>query len=991
MYNWLTTTIIGTATDKIRGPYGLFLQRLPGIARNGLGLIVLLIVLLIGLPALAEDRVTIALADFHQEVLTTRDGLPHNSINAIAQTPEGFLWFATWEGLVRFNGRRFRLFERGSETGLPDSGLRHLSTTDGGHLLVAGARGGVSLFDGHEWRAMPPAPAMITHALLSDDSRLWLATEGGGLIERRRVAIDQWQEITHLPGSSVNVVISHAERVWVGTSNGLKQLNPVDGALINQFNGLPSGPVFSLAIDSRDRLLVGTEQGLFVNTTVGFEPLNDGLAGVAISTVLVEPEGSIWLGTVNRGLFRWSDLGLEMLDTSAGLPNNRVLAIHRDSEDSLWIGTNGGLLRLREAPFVTATRSDGLAGDYVRSVLPTPQGLVVATSEGVSQQQDNRFIELTDRDSPLGLSTLSLGYQNPGTLLLGTHTEGLLVWRDNQIIHRFDRDHGLPSNEVRAVAVDDEIIWAGTAVGLARIQNDEIAVFGVADGLPGDYVIALQIDLDRRLWIGTGTGLALFDGEDFQIIPIRQHDQAQYAFGITPDPDLQFLWVSTDRGLIRVDIESLDTALIGRTAGLPIDKLFQVVADSADNLWLSSNRGVIRISREQAQAVASGQQQTLDLEIYGEGDGMLSAQANGGSNPAAVWYGGRVWVATAKGLTSVDPNRLTRYAETPVPVVIESFQADRASFPLTQSPIVPAGTNRVVIQYAGLGYIMPQRIRYRTLLQPFDQQWIERDQQSIAEYTNLPPGKYQFQVEASYPQGDWIGESASLSFQIEPLFWQRRISWLMAAGLIAIAFGLSIRLRLRRLRIQAVNLRQQVEQKTDALKRQAEDFAHQARVDQLTGLANRRAFDEWLASEFRTTVERGQILSLAVMDIDHFKQVNDRWTHIAGDKVICKIADVLKQHTRSADQAARWGGEEFTLLFSGTAERDAAAICERIRQAIASLDLGEITNDRSITASFGVCDSSNVNNYEDLLRHADHALYLAKQNGRNRVVIYADT
>jgi len=971
-----------------RGPFGLFSHQLLGTASIGIGLIALLS----GTLSPAVASATAPLSDYHREVLSTRDGLPHNSINAIAQTPEGYLWFATWEGLARFNGRRFRIFERGSETGLPDSGLRHLRNTHNGHLLVAGARGGVSLFDGHDWQALPPAPAMVTHTYLKDDHRLWLATEGAGLIERRRSNQDDpWQDITHLPESSVNVVFHHADQVWFGTSNGLSRLDPATGTLFERVSDRSTGPVFCLTADHNDRLLVGTEQGLFVLTPAGLQLLSDELAGVAISTLLVDADGVIWLGTVNRGLMRWSDLGLEVLDTSAGLPNNRVLALHRDSEDSLWVGTNGGLMRLRQAPFVTTTRDDGLAGNYVRAVLPTPQGLVVATSEGVSRQQGDRFVELTDQGAPLRWSTLSLAHTGADTLLLGTHTDGLLVWNDNQIIERIDRRHGLPSNEVRAIAVDGEQVWAGTAAGLARIRNDEVSVYGVAEGLPGDYLMALQIDRYRRLWIGTGTGLALFDQGEFKPVPIDQHDQAQYAFGITPDPDPRFMWISTDRGLIRADIDSLETALIGRSSGFPIDKLFQVVPDETGNLWLTSNRGVIRISRTAAHAVADGDQQSLDYEIYGEGDGMLSAQANGGSNPASAWYDGRVWIATARGLASVDPNRLTHYAETPVPVVIESLQADLQSLPLNQNPIVPAGTNRVVIQYAGLGYVMPQRIRYRTLLEPFDRQWVEREQQSIAEYTNLPPGEYHFRVEASYPQGDWIGDAASLSFEIEPLFWQRRISWLIAAILLATAIGLTIRLRLRRLRIQAANLRQQVDQKTDALKRQAEDFAHQARVDQLTGLANRRAFDEWLAQEFRTTVERGQILSLVVMDIDHFKQVNDQWTHIAGDKVICKIAEVLKRHTRNADQAARWGGEEFTLTFSGTSARDAAVICERIRQAIASLDFGEITNNSPITASFGVCDSSSADNYEDLLRHADQALYQAKQTGRNRVVIHNET
>lgn len=952
----------------------------------------LLLLLLPGAAARA-DVGQLPIRELHQQTWTTRAGIPHNTINAIAQTPDGYLWIATWEGIARFNGHHFRIFDRSPETGLPDAGILSLSVGHDGRLLAAGARGGLSLTDGLRWQPLPPAPTMITHALIDQRGGLWMATQGAGVIHRPDPRLED--DVAYLPDASASQLLEHDSGIWAATSEGLLHVAESESTLIGATHGLPPVPALSLLVDGQGRLLVGTEQGLYVRAAgeLNFRSLDRHFDGLAVSALMLDDSEALWLGTINSGLFRRNDEGITHLGTAAGLPNNRVLSIYQDPEQSLWVGTNGGLFRLRSAPFVTLTRQSGLAGNFVRAVLARSNGsLWAGTSEGVSRITATGVEPVTDGGEPLRQSTLSLEELDSGEVLIGTHSHGVLRWRDGTITARYDRSSGLPSNDVRFIHADRHgSIWIATASGLARLQDGSMRVYLPEHGLPGDFIIAVHEDRQGTLWVGTGFGLARLDPsrDRFEPISLYHLDQAMYVYGIHEDRSDPLLWLATDRGIVRYHTGSGQADLIGRAAGLPVDKFFHVIDDRHGGFWLTSNQGVVRIDRGQVVAAADGRIDQVEFELYAEGDGLLSAQANGGAGPAAAWHDGRVWVATAAGLASADPKHLTRYEDTVLPVSIEQFEADGRPVLLDEPLRLPPGTSRVAIQYAGLGFIMPQRIRYRTLLEGFDAQWVERRNQSVAEYTNLGPGDYVFRVSAAYPYGSWNGSEASIRFVIAPLPWQRTWFWLVtllfAGGLVV----LLTRWRLHRLQQRASELRLQVNEKTRALKRQAEDFERQARIDQLTGLANRRAFDEWLAAEFRRSRLDDEALSLVVMDLDHFKQINDGYSHLVGDEVMKRVAELLRDHIRIGDQAARWGGEEFTLTFRATDSRRAAIISERIRVSIEHADFESIAPGLKITASFGVSDNRQAASYESMLQQADQALYRAKSEGRNRVVEHA--
>ncbi len=921
------------------------------------------------------------LSDYYIDVWTSSDGLPHNSINAIAQTEDGYLWFATWEGVARYNGLKFELFDRSPETHMLDSGTRALVAGDNNSLWVGGARGSLSLRKGFSWYPQESGPSMVNHVLQDTQNNVWLAIEGEGVVVRT----DKQPQETSLvleQVSAYRLVENQKKEIFAATDKGLFKLTT------NKAEKIPSRlfeKVYYISVTKEDNLLLGTNHGAWLWDGKSFSSISSSLENLVVTVAEQDNDGNIWLGTINKGLARVADSQVELLDSSRGLPNNRVLSWYQDLEGSIWVGTNGGLMRLREAPFRTVTQDKGLVGNYVRAVLPISEdALIVGSSSGLSVIHNG--IASSALDKPVALSVLSLASAKAGGVWVGTYQHGLMHWQNNQIEQVLSDDNGLPANEVRAIIEDSSgNLWIGTPVGLVKRTPDGILThYTQDDGLSDNYVMALAEDEFGRIWVGTGVGVGYWDHGEFTSLKLDDLEQAQYAFGFYVEQG--YVWIATDRGIIRFRQSDKSTALVGRPQGLPIDKFFQIQKDDEGYFWLSSNRGIWRIEAKQAHLIANGKAASIAFEHFDESDGMVSSQANGGSNPASAKLpSGYLYFATAKGLVSIHPDSLHKLSERQLPVVLQSVMFDSNSINPELVSKVPAGTNRISMSYSGLGYIMSDQIQYRTKLEGFDTDWSLKRNLRETEYTNLTPRHYRFLVSAKYPYGEWTDAKVLYEFDVEPLFWQRKeVIAFLILGFIAFAWS-AVWWRIKSLKNSELRLKEQVEFQTQELRKQADNFERLSHEDELTGLANRRAFDSLLKKLFEKTKREGRVLNVAVLDIDHFKAINDKYSHLTGDQAIIEVVDIIKRNIEQDTLLARWGGEEFTLLYTG-AISDADALLEKVRMAIEETHFDNVAFGLRITVSIGVSSSQNITDYKDILKLADHALLDAKKNGRNRVV-----
>ena len=967
----------------------------------------LLLALAWAAPAAALDQK--ALDAYAREVWTTRDGLPHNQVNSIAQTPEGYLWFATWEGVVRYNGQEFRAFGRNNVPGLKDSGIRSVRVGPSGALVVATSRGGVSVLRGEEWSTYTTANGLTqdeTFAALEDRSgRIWVASESRGITRLDGSQATVFNASNGLPSDVGYALVEDGSgAVWIATGEGIARL---EGERIQAFStdaGLPEGAAFSLAVAADGRLYVGTEEGLYVGRSGRFEPVPE-VPEVAIASLQVDEQGSLWIGTVSRGLMRLGDRGLERFDTSDGLPNNRVASLFADREGSLWVGTNAGLMRFADTPFVTIDSHQGLADDYVRALLQTRAGdVLIGTSRGMDFWRNE---EITATDGLENESVLSLAEDKAGNIWIGTYSTGLVRWKDGAIQERFTSSDVLPSNQVRAVTEGrDGTLWVGTARGLMRRKDGVSVGLGERDGLPRDFVLSLLEVSDGSVWVGTSNGAGHVQGDKITALDLSTMDGAQDVFGMHEDAD-GTMWFATDRGLVRLRNGAL--AMVGGRQGLPVDAVFQVVVDNYGNFWLSSNAGVVYVRRDDMEAVANDGGTRLDYQQFAEADGMGSAQCNGGAGPAALRAGdGSIWVATAKGVSIVQPDQLPRYQLAPPPVVIEGLRVDDANTSANGNLVLPPGTRKLELDYVSLSYRTPEQIRYRYRLEGFDNGWVERSTRRNAQYTNLPPGQYRFQVSAAQRGSGWSPETASVNFEIQPRFYQRPWFLPVAGSLLALFLYAIYRARVSQLKAREAQLSRIVDDRTKALsekngelelknetiRKQSEIFEQLARTDALTGLPNRRSMDENLAQAYQDAVLGDQPLCFGLLDIDHFKRINDGFSHDVGDEALRRVAAVMQKamgrdlvgRWRGDERVARWGGEEFAILFPHAGVDQAVEQAERLRTAIEAIDCSDFAPGLRITASIGVAERTGLSHHERLVSRADERLYQAKHAGRNRVM-----
>lgn len=955
------------------------------------------------------------LRDHAVDVWTSRNGLPHNSVRDIAQTPDGQIWLATWEGLVRYNGQDFTAYDRSTSPALLDNGVGALHVDSSGGLWLSDSRGNVTHKDGQgKWRYFPrtaPAPGVLIQAMSSDDQgRLWLLYEGKGL-----GWLDPGGQFNYVPPpddvpmrlSYPRLVVDSVGQIWIGTLDGL-MLRGVDGVLRRapaEF-GLPPGPAWPYR--APDGLLWVVARNQVFRMQDGRPRLVHQLDdNTYLTAMLQDRHGNLWLGTESQGVLRLGSKGLERMPPGLNLPAGRVLTFFEDAEGSIWVGANGGMFRVRETLFSSYTRTDGLSGDYIRTALEDHKGrLWIGSVQGLDRMEaDGRVVHV-----PLGrtaqragrVSVLSLMLASDGAIWVGTFADGVIRVDPSGSLQYFDQVQRLSSGNVRAlVQTADGVVWVGTQGGLLRIRDGQVSRPDIA-GLPQELITAMGLH-QGQLWVGSTEGVRIVGRHRVERVPLTELGGARSVFGLQPVGGV--MWICTDRGLYRWRDGAL--AHVGLEHGLPVDTVFQLVPDRIGNVWISSNRGVLRTDMVSLNDVADGRLRRIEVDLYNEIDGMANAQANGSSGPAALLRAdGSYWVVTAGGLSTVDPLRLKRFREhLPPPPMLESVSVDGVELNWREGTPRLAGGSRLAVSYIGLSYLLSERIRYRTRLIGVDNDWVERGSQRSVEYVGLPPGNYTLQVSAMHPGGRWSDQVASWSFSVAPLWWQRPGLWLLGLLLMLLTWAGLYRYGTYRYKARTQRLARLVEQRTydlqlqaesllaanqdksqllEQLRVQSEAFERQARQDALTGLPNRRVFDEALAREVARHQRSGHPLCLVVLDIDHFKTVNDRFSHSVGDLVLKEVGLLLQSACREGDLPARLGGEEFALLLGDTGKAEAEQLCARLQGLFHERsDWGGVEG-LQVTFSAGLVEvQADDRAPQHLYERADRALYRAKNSGRD--------
>jgi ligand-binding sensor domain-containing protein/two-component sensor histidine kinase len=780
------------------------------------------------------------------EVWRTENGLPQNKVRALLQTQNGYIWIATEEGLARFDGIRFTVFDKQNTSAIKSNSIQSLFEDRQGYLWI-GTDKGLARWKDQQFNAYTTREGLsndnIQSLCESQEGDLWVGTMSGlnrmrgqqitayttkqGLADNsiRSIYQDQAGRIwvssatglsrfdgstfttyttnQELPASNIGAIYQTRNGdLWFGTSDGLLQFRNERFTLFTTQNGLSNNKVWSLHEDREGALWIGTDNGLnrFREGKITVLTTQEGAADHTIWSIFEDRQGSLWLGTPG-GLIRFQGGHFASYTTTEGLSNNVVLAILEDREGNLWVGTEaGGLNLFKDRKFFTYTTREGLSNDMAWTIREGLDGsLWIGTQGGLTRLQGGKAKTYTTTDGLASSTVRALCEDREGSLWIGTPA-GLTQFKDGRFT-TYRVEDGLSNDAIWAIHEDREgSLWVGTLGGLTQLKQGNFTVYTTNDGLSDDSVLAIQSDSQGGLWIGTRNGgLNLFKDGKFTAYTLENGLSDNDVRAIYEDKT-GTIWAGTRRGGLNRLRDGKITSYTTKD-GLFDDCVFQILEDESGNLWMSCTKGIFQASLKELNDFADGRILSVASVAYGMRDGMLSRECNGGQPAGWKSRDGKLWFPTIKGVAVIDPQSIKLNQE-PTPVVIEQVIADDKSLDLGKPIDLSAGLGRIEFHYAGLSFVAPEKIRFKYKLEGYDKDWIDAGSNRVANYTGIPPGHYQFQVLACNNDGLWNEASGSFAFYLKPHVYQTYWFYLLLA-VVCLGIGLALyRLRIGQVKAQ---------------------------------------------------------------------------------------------------------------------------------------------------------------------------------------------
>ncbi|WP_266182394.1 ligand-binding sensor domain-containing diguanylate cyclase [Dyella humicola] len=965
--------------------------------------------------------------------LGINDGLPHSITTAMVQDQRGLVWIGTIGGLVRYDGYRMQVFTvaAGGRSGLPDAYVRSLLALQDGGVLVGTNAGGLSRFDpvSNALHNYPVGRGGTSdrkiYALAHDgDSGVWIATDHGlDYLDLHTNRITPVATGALASPRNFSVLADRAGNLWLGTSNGLlfrragahnfvRPPRP-DGSI----DAVLNDGIWSIHEDREGRIWIGsTQAGAVYRDTDGHWQAIPGFSGyqqdharrATVRDFLEISADKIWIGTDGTGVLTYSPgaSGVHAIahDTAvpSSLPGDSVRALMQDRSGNAWVATDLGIARhdpnARTAfALLPSTREDrAIANTNVRGIyvdkrdriwLGMSSGRIDIIDLGKGQirhiqlggNQARRDVQAfaEGSDGTIWIGTQGLARVNPDTLVLQdsllaeldekpvlsllSDGEQLLIatydgvyrynTRTHAVVHfrhAADDPGSLSSDTVRHIARVDHTVWYLTAYGISIAANslqtrDFTRILnrpGDPSSLPNDLVTSLTTDPEGQLWIGTAGGLSLLEPQDSNSTFRFRH--------------------------------------LGSADGLASDNVNAVLSDDNGNPWVSLPNGVAMIDGSTRTVRNLGIRDGLRIASY-----IYAAAAR--APTGELLFGG------LGGLTVIRPD--WRPPNTPdPPLIVTQAELNGVPMPFGRLPrtgeTLRLGThNRSLrVDFALLDYQAPAETSYSYRMEGFDEGWSDVPRGSLpsAMYTNLPHGDYTLRLRATTQGMQPRRIDTTFEVLVEPR-WYETVTARIIAGLLLLAMVIGlIQIRTLYLHRKARLLQQQIDMHTRELRVANLRLDELAHTDELTGISNRRSFLA-LAEEVRQTAPDGGAC-IALLDLDHFKQINDGYGHLAGDAVICAACTAILKQCREGDLVGRYGGEELVICLPGGTLAHGMAVAERIRQAVAEQHAVYEGRAIAVTASIGVAAYREGENLSQWLSRADEALYQAKHAGRNRCV-----
>ena len=747
---------------------------------------------------------TASAQEYGFDVWTTANGLPQNTVTGVAQTPDGYLWLSTFDGLARFDGVRFTIFDKGNTKGIVNNRFARLFADREGavyafteNYVVTVYRHGVFSSYSDFATSGDPVAAIVSDA---KGNTLFETDKGYYALQGDRFVLTPDQKETNV------------KQLYWGKS-GAKWVIERHQTTRHQDGQVTTYPLKLSAEELASSLTLAPYEdqhgALWVRRRFSaFElwRLQDGqvtvftkkeiaaLNELSPNQVQDDADGNIWFlfsglnGSQPSQLVRFKDNQFTSYKLNEAVGATASLT---DREGNFWLATSTGLRRLRRKLITTLSAKDGLNSNEVYPLIQTANGdIFIGTVQGMNRYASGKITNPGLKYSakfPFPLYMRGFWEDDRARLWLGYQGEGGFGrFEEPSSVKRIGKND-LPNGATDFTSDRAGNIWIATGEGLYKYKDDkEIAHYTVKDGLPSDNVITIHLDRSGNLWAGTFDGVAQFKDGRFISYNAEPNSPKGFVRAIYEDLD-GVLWYGTyGDGLVRYKGGKFFNYRVEH--GLFNHGVFAILEDKRGNFWMSSNRGIHRVSKQELNDFAEGKIPKLNSISYDEKDGMLNSECNGGRLPAAIKAkDGKFWFPTMGGVTIIDPEAEAVNPQPP-PVVIETVSVDRKPIERQhfQSAIeLSPGQTYLEINYTGLSLIKSGQIKFRYKLEGLEPNWIEAGTQRTANYSYVPAGTYTFRVIAANANGVWNNDGAVIRIVVKPFFYQTW--WFLLAAISAIS------------------------------------------------------------------------------------------------------------------------------------------------------------------------------------------------------------
>jgi ligand-binding sensor domain-containing protein len=726
-----------------------------------------------------------SIGQYRHNFWVRQNGLPANGINVALQTPDGYFWLGTAEGLFRFDGVSFKEIPTGTKNEESCETITSLCESPDGSLWIGTGYCGLRKYTDGKISAYSRKEGFLDteiHGLLeSREGYLYIATSIGLFTLREGKFVPVLLNPNYITALSQD----STGKIWVGTHLGIRILQSGSSKIVDSIttaNGLPNDVTTFIYTDREGTIWIGTANGLvqWRNGTIRNYTVNDGLAGNHINTIHEDKDGNLWVGT-EKGLSRLDQGKWTSYTELDGLTDNDVLGFAEGYEGSLWICTADGLNQFKDVNLTTYTTYDGLSNDYVSSIIEDQRGWMYFLSPPAANVTAMKNGKIKMYNIPVGPA-----YQaRDGSIWIGQ--SGFLFNIKDGKLKQYDSHSGLPPRWISAITEDRQgLIVYIDHEGIFRFIHGHLQPYRMKDGRPyasKEYVVCFYPQRENLLWVGTADSLVKIENGASTSFTKRDGLAGNWVTSIYDDHQGN-LWISSPQGgLTRYNNGKFTPYNIH--SGLFTDEIYCVLGDDQGNLWLSSPKGIGRVSRQELIDYSDNKITSIHSQVYGVEDGMKTEECFGSWQPAG-WKArdGRLWFATTKGAVMIDPHHFKKNT-IPPPVSVEEVLVNDKPLIGTENITVPAGAKRFEFRYAALSFLAPDRVLFKYKLDGYDRNWVNAGTSRASYYTNLSPGEYRFQVIACNNDGVWNNAGANFTFTLEPHFYQTY--WFISIIILIIA------------------------------------------------------------------------------------------------------------------------------------------------------------------------------------------------------------